>query len=279
MSLTYHLKGRASCHYCGYSVAPPRICPSCKGEDLQYFGLGTQRLESQLRAMFPKARIVRMDRDSTGRKGAHWQIFKQLQAQEIDILIGTQMVTKGFDLPGITLVGVIAADIGLGIPDFRAAERTFQLLTQVAGRAGRGDTPGEVIIQTFNPEHYSIQAARKHDYHKFYEQEINYRQSLEYPPVMSMVNLLLTGRQNQQVGNAARFLAGKLKTYKGVQLLGPSPATIARIKGKYRWQLMLKGARSQGLHKSLESAITNLGQHPSFKGIRVEVDVDPVNLL
>lgn len=279
VSLTYHLKGRASCHYCGYSIAPPRICVLCKGEDLQYFGLGTQRLESQLKVMFPKARIARMDRDSTSHKGAHWQIFKKLQAREIDILIGTQMITKGLDLPGITLVGVVAADIGLGIPDFRAAERTFQLLTQVAGRAGRGDIPGEVIIQTFNPEHYSIQAAREHDYHRFYEQEITYRKSLQYPPVMSMINLLLTGKQNQQVGSAARFLAGSLKNYKGVKLLGPAPATIARIKGKYRWQLMLKGAISQGLHTRLENAITNLGQHQSFKGIRVEVDVDPVNLL
>ncbi len=280
VSLTYHLNGRARCHYCGYSIAPPRICSCCKGGELQYFGLGTQRLESRLKAWFPEARITRMDRDSTSRKGAHWQILRQLQARQIDILIGTQMVTKGFDLPGITLVGVIAADIGLGMPDFRAAERTFQLLTQVAGRAGRGDTPGEVIVQTYNPEHYSIQAARQHDYHKFYEQEITYRQSLRYPPITSMVSLLFLGRQAQSVAKAARRLADKLKQrYKGIQLLGPSPAVITRIKGMYRWQLMLKGVKLQDLHTALKNAINDLQYHPEFKGVKVEVDVDPVSLL
>jgi primosomal protein N' (replication factor Y) len=280
VSLTYHRQGRACCHYCGYSVTPPKSCPTCKGDKLQYFGMGTQRLESRLRGLFPDARIARMDRDTTSRKGAHWRIFRQLQTGQIDILIGTQMVTQGFDLPGITLVGVIAADLGLGMPDFRAGERTFQLLTQVAGRAGRGDTPGEVIIQTYNPQHYSIQAAKQHHYHQFYEQEIKFRRSLHYPPITKMVNLMLAGRQERQVAQAARWLAGRLKhNQAGIKILGPSPATITKIKDNTRWQLLLKGIRSSNLHSTLENVINSFQRQPAFKGVRIEVDVDPVNLL
>jgi primosomal protein N' (replication factor Y) len=280
VSLTYHRQGRARCHYCGYSVIPPRSCPTCKKDRLKYYGQGTQRLETQLKALLPEARIARMDRDSTTRKGAHWQIFSKLQKREIDILIGTQMVTKGFDLPGITLVGVVAADLGLGMPDFRAGERTFQLLTQVAGRAGRGDIPGEVVIQSYNPQHYSIQAAKLHHYQQFYDQEIKYRRNLHYPPVTGMLNLFLTGGQERQVAQAARWLAGKLRQQSaGIQLLGPCPATIVKLKGKFRWQIILKGILSAGLHSAVKNVINSFQQQTAFKGITIVADVDPLSLL
>ncbi len=281
VSLTFHKNGKARCHYCNYAIIPPKFCSTCKSEKFEYLGLGTQRLEEQLISLFPKARIARMDRDTTGRKGAHWRLFKQLQNREIDIIIGTKMITKGFDLPGITLVGVLCADFSLGMPDFRAAEQTFQILTQVAGRAGRGDISGEVLIQTYNPAHYSIKTAGKQDYESFYRQEIIYRRRLYYPPAAELIGFMLQGKNESQVGRAAYFLVTKLKPYLNhrMKLLGPAPASISKIKGNYRWQLIIKGQQLARLHSALENVINILSKEQVFKGVSLEIDVDPVNLL
>ena len=199
VSLTYH-QGQATllCHYCGYSRPVPDICPQCKGRYIRYFGLGTERLYEEVAQLFPDASVARMDQDSTARKGSHLELYRALRSGEIDILIGTQMVAKGLDLPRVTLVGVVTADASLNRPDFRAAERTFQLLTQVAGRAGRGESPGTVILQTYNPGHYSLACAAGHDYHRFYLQERESRRAAAYPPFTDMVRLGLTGTVEQR---------------------------------------------------------------------------------
>jgi primosomal protein N' (replication factor Y) len=247
-SLTYHsATQKLVCHHCRYSVALPVECPQCLSHRLRFLGIGTQRVEEEVRHFFPQTRILRWDRDVTSGRRAHEELLTKFRAHKADVLIGTQMIAKGLDLPQITLAGVISADTGLNLPDFRAGERTFQLLCQVAGRAGRGFTPGRVIIQTYSPEHYAIRAASKHDYLTFYAQEIDYRRRFGYPPFSQLANLAFIHTNEstciRETERMSRLLAAE-KDRRGIpdlRLIGPVPAFVPRVRGHYRWQLVICG--------------------------------------
>lgn len=239
-------QGDLRCHYCGYREDPQPRCPSCLSPEGGLAGFGTERLQEEVAARFPDARIGRLDRDTSARKGQQRAVLAAFHRGATDVLVGTQMVAKGHDVPAVTLVGVVAADLGLHFPDFRASERTFQLLTQVAGRAGRGDDPGRVIIQTFLPEHYAIALARTHNYDGFYREELRRRRPHGYPPFRELSQLQLSGTDAAAVERAALALAGLVQTVPGaasVRVLGPAPAPLARIRDRYRWQLLLLGTR------------------------------------
>jgi primosomal protein N' (replication factor Y) len=281
VSLTVHTAARgwrARCHYCNYSVTVPKSCRKCAAPYLEQTGFGTERVEQHLRERFPGARIGRVDRDAVRRKGALAALLSAFAARELDILVGTQMIAKGHDFPGVTLVGVISADVGLGLADFRAAERTFQLLTQVAGRAGRGHRSGQAIVQTLFPEHYSIQLAGRQDYPAFFEREIAYRRGMRYPPLLALVNAVVRGRTfDEAMGTAADVVAAlqPAAAVSGFVILGPAPAPIVRLRGEHRVQFFLKGARRQEMRSALRAA---LAQMPHVRR-RVTVDVDPVTML
>ena len=288
ITLTLHQDANAfRCHYCGYTRSQAAGCQACGNSRIKLLGLGTERLEAKVKEIFPEARVARMDRDTTARKGALLKILKDLRQGAIDILVGTQMVAKGHDYPNITLVGIICADLSLSFPDFRAAERTFQLLAQVAGRAGRGSRPGQVILQTFNPEHSCILTASDQDYTAFYEHEIGFRRSLKYPPYSRLIQILVRGRDKddtaryaQMLGEISRVLQSQDKSYKKeVQILGPVPAPLARIKKQYRWHLLLKGLKAGPVH-GLTRALTHSAEREIRRaGVKVVVDVDPMDML
>lgn len=247
-SLTaHHKEGSLRCHLCGYQRNIPTTCPACGSKRIRHLGTGTEQVESAVQKLFPEARTMRWDRDTTRTKGAHWEIMEKFTSHQADVIIGTQMLAKGLDLPLVTLVGVILAESGLHLPDYRASERTFQTLTQVAGRAGRSPLGGQVILQTFEPEHYIIQAASGHDYRDFYDRELSFRQKLGYPPFTELVRLEVRDRNYKAAENKARtyaaVLAGWIKKegYRATRLVGPTPPYFARIRGEYRWQLLLKG--------------------------------------
>lgn len=281
ITLTYHASvDKLRCHYCDFTLNRPANCPHCGGNYLREYGHGTERIEEELKALFPGAVVARMDLDTTGRKGAHQEILEKMEKGEIDILVGTQMVAKGHDYPNIGVVGVVSADTMLNIPDFRAAERTFQLLTQVAGRTGRGDKSGRVIIQTYNPENYSIQAARNHDYKKFYQQEIENRKLFKYPPFSLLTNIIVRGEVEQQVIEAAMALDAFLQKYGKLilEILGPGEAPIAKLRNNYRWQLILK-FRS---YKERNYVLTKLREfllEYGRKEVVYNIDVDPLMML
>ncbi len=285
VALTFHIDDRTlKCHYCQLTTTPPETCPTCRGTRVEYFGTGTQKVEREVRRLFPQARIARMDRDATGGRQTYREILARLARGEIDILIGTQMITKGHDFPCITLVGVVSADVTLGLPDFRAAERTFQLLTQVAGRSGRGEVPGEVIVQTFAPQHYAIQHAQTHDFHGFYAEEITYRKRLGYPPALRLASIRFDARDPQAVEQFCQAFVAILRPFvrdtEGVTLLGPAPAALAKLNNRYRWHLILKAPSAKRLHDVIECGLRALEQAPIPRhGVRLTVDVDPVNLL
>lgn len=283
ISLIFHQgEGVLRCHYCDYSQKAFPLCPRCNGSDVGLLGHGTERVEEEIKKRFPDARVARMDRDTVSRKGSHERILNALEDGEIDILIGTQMVTKGHDYPNIMMVGVISADTSLNLPDFRAAERTFQLITQVAGRAGRGEGPGKVIIQTFNPDHYSINAARNHDMDSFYMEEAAFRKELGYPPFSRLINIRLRGNSERRTAEAAKILGKIGRDYatvlKGVSILGPSQAPIYRIRGKYRWQMLIKGRDSRALHSFARNVVSK-ARGSDFKGVDLQIDVDPLSML
>jgi primosomal protein N' (replication factor Y) (superfamily II helicase) len=285
VSLTFHIDDRTlRCHYCHFIAIPPDTCPACQGTRVEYFGTGTQKVEREVRRIFPQACVARMDRDTTWGRHAYQDILSRLARGEIDILIGTQMITKGHDFPRITLVGVVSADVTLGLPDFRAAERTFQLLTQVAGRAGRGEVPGEVIVQTFAPQHYAVQRAQMHDFHGFYADEIAYRKRLGYPPAVRLAALRFDARDPQAVEQFSQAFVALLRPYvrdaEGVTLLGPAPAALAKLNNRYRWHLLLKAPTAKRLHDVIEHGFSALKQTTIPRsGVRLSVDVDPLNLL
>jgi primosomal protein N' (replication factor Y) len=287
LTLTYHAKeGRLLCHLCGYQQPIPEHCPECHQPGIKTLGLGTEKVEHELALLFPQASIDRLDRDTVSRKRAHFEILKKVQERKTDILIGTQMITKGHDFPQVTLVGVLCADLSLNWPDFRGGERTFQLLAQVAGRAGRGEHPGRVFIQTFNPDHYVFQYVSQHDYQGFYDQEILFRRDLKYPPFSRLINILFLGNREEKVKavgeKTARFLRqiiNKNQWGSFLELLGPVPAPMAKIKGRYRWQLLLKGEDSRMLHQAaalVQQAEKDLTQG---SGVQIVLDVDPVDML
>lgn len=280
ISLTYHLSSYLRCHYCNFSEAMPDLCPKCKSRYIRHFGVGTQRVEEEARKLFPKARLLRMDSDTTARKGAHEEILGKFCAGEADILIGTQMIAKGLDIPRVTLVGVINADAALHMPEFRAGERTFQLLTQVAGRAGRGELPGEVVVQTYCPEHYCITAASGHDYEQFYENEIKIRRFMGYPPFTRLVRVLLAHERLELVKQRAAALAECLEGCQdGLIVLGPAPAPLSQLKGKYRWQLILKGTSADSLREALKTGLAGFAKIVKSHDLLVHVDIDPLAML
>lgn len=243
VSLTSHRGGSLVCHYCGYTRPLPDRCPACGSPYIAGFGLGTQKAESMVRKYFPEARILRMDLDTTSKKDGHSRILSAFAAGEADILLGTQMIVKGHDFPRVTLVGVLAADLSLYSEDFRASERTFQLLTQAAGRAGRAETPGRVIIQTYNPENYAIQTASRQDYEEFYRREMEYRRLMEYPPVGSLMGVLMSGPEEESLAEEAeRLAAGVRRSFaeEGVRVIGPAAAGIAKIQDRYRIQMYVR---------------------------------------
>ncbi|GAB6088304.1 primosomal protein N' [Alkaliphilus crotonatoxidans] len=290
ISMTYHLhQNQIKCHYCGESHRPPNTCSQCGGETMKYVGAGTQKLEQLVKTEFPEAVIERLDLDSTGKKGAHERILRSFRLREIDILIGTQMISKGLDFPNVTLVGIISIDGALSLPDFRGAERAFQLITQVAGRAGRGATEGHVLLQTFDPHHYSIKAATSHDYEGFYEEEVLIRNEFQYPPFTRVVSLSFSGKNEYEVASYASKIAEIIRYIlkeKGIievknVILGPNEAIITKINQYYRYQILLKDV---GVDiKLIKSIIKYLFiQHrPKFvpRTITVSVDMNPYNMM
>jgi primosomal protein N' (replication factor Y) len=286
VTLTHHLRDRSlQCHYCDYRIPAPGDCPKCQGHRLQGMGIGTERLEQEIKSLFPEIQVGRMDRDTTSRRRSHLQILKRLESGSIDILVGTQMIVKGHDFPNVTFVGVVSADTSLHFPDFRSSERTFQLLTQVAGRAGRGDFFGEVVIQTFNPDHYSILRAKGHDYVGFYGEEIQFRKALEYPPFSRFINFRLVGNSEKRTKGMAeemgRIGQSLLKKGRGkeIEILGPSTAPFAKMRGKFRWQMLAKGKSPQLLHRFAKELTSRMDVPLKGKGVKLDVDVDPVFIL
>ncbi len=282
VSLTFHkAEQKLKCHYCGFFTPPPDKCPACHGISLKPLGSGTQKIEEELRALFPTARILRMDSDSVKGRQAYETLLGKVDRREVDILLGTQMVAKGHDFPAVTLVGVVDADVGLNLPDFRAAEKTFQLVTQAAGRAGRGELGGEVIIQTMNPNHYSIRHSRTHDYEGFYNEEIAYRTQLGYPPIGRIIKIEIKSAQESLASEAARTARNRIRNLlrgRDTVLLGPAPAPISRVRGQYRFHLLLLSQQRDKI-RSLAIEGRNAVEMKYGRKCRVIVDVDPVNLM
>jgi primosomal protein N' (replication factor Y) len=288
VALTFHQGANAfRCHYCGFTLSGNAVCKGCGSEKTILLGLGTEKVEGAVKALFPEARTARMDRDTTSKKGALLKQLKALRKGDVDILVGTQMVTKGHDFPNVTLVGIVCADLSLNFPDFRAAERTVQILSQVAGRAGRGNRPGKVILQTYNPEHFCILSAKDQDCEAFYKEEIGYRKTLHYPPFSRLIQLVILGSDQKKTFEVAQSLGKMSKDLqkdhdvfrRDVTILGPVAAPLSRLQKKYRCQLLLKGLRAGPLH----ALVTRLMQ-ASAKAVRdvkvkVIVDVDPVSML
>lgn len=288
LTLTYHLHARElACHYCEYRIAPQNKCPSCMHEGMIPYGFGTEKLEHELADGIPYARIARFDHDSTRKKGQIDKILKGFGNNEVDILVGTQMVTKGYDFPNVTLVGVVSADLSLGFPDFRAGERTFQIISQVAGRAGRGVDKGQVIIQTFNPDHYAIEAAKNHDYAGFYAREKQMREMLKYPPFGYLACIRFSGNVKNDTKDGAEKIAYEMKVIlanwpregKTIQVLGPAEAPLAKLRGKYRWQILLKSKNSGLLHFFLEKVRDASASMLKGSGVSMMIDIDPYQML
>lgn len=282
VTLTYHRSERVLiCHYCNHREAAPQACPNCDGKFIYYVGEGTQQIEEQLRKLFPDLRIARIDRDTASRRGDFEKSLLDFGAGKIDMLVGTQILAKGHDFPNVTLVGVVSVDAGMALPDFRAAERTFQLLTQVAGRAGRGDRPGKVLIQTYHPYHYSLRHASAQDYAGFYEEETRHRQNHNYPPYVALASILVHGTDLARVRADANELRKELdatNSERTVRVLGPAPAPLSRLKGEYRIHLLLKCRNRKELRRVIDDALKVLAERKiNLRGINVEID--PVSIM
>ena len=280
VSLTYHRKAaQLLCHLCGFVGGVPKQCPECRDPAIRYAGMGTEKVESAIHKAFPKARVQRMDSDMMTRKNLYREIFSAFRVGKIDILVGTQMIAKGLHFPNVTLVGIIYADMALHLPDFRAGERTFQLLVQVAGRAGRGDVEGEVVVQRFTPFHSAVQYARQHDFIGFYEQEIEIRQELQYPPATRMVCVTIRSRSEDKARFVAEALAkGFEKQTASLKVLmgGATPAPLAKVQNQYRYQVIL---RSQQILPLVEAVNKVMSATKMPDGVNTAVDVDPIALL
>ncbi len=280
VSLSYHHTEEGApellrCHYCNFGRSHPRNCPECGSPYLKFFGSGTQRVAQELAKQFPDLRFIRFDSDTTRTKGAHRTLLTQFANGEADLLIGTQMLTKGLDLPQVIVVGVVAADGLLHLSDYRSSERAFQTLTQVAGRAGRGEDPGRVIIQTYTPEHPVIEAVQNHDYQSFIQDELEQRQALNYPPYGRLILLRLSSVDPSQVQNVAQIIATTLSNHNGLDILGPAPANILRVANRYRWQILLKFS-SQALPQLPDWEEVRALCPPS---VSLTIDVDPLNIM
>ena len=280
VSLVVHGRGRAVCHYCNHVRQVPRACQNCGGPFLELLGYGTERVEAEIRRLFPTARVARLDRDTARRKGAAAEMLARFGDGDVDVLVGTQMIAKGHDFPRVTLVGVISADVGLGLADFRSAERTFQLLTQVVGRSGRGSTAGEALIQTVFPEHYSVELACRQDYPAFFERELAFRRAMRYPPVVALINGVVRASSDRDAMSAAEALVDRIRGAAGQQrfaVLGPAPAPIARLRGEHRAQFFVKGPPSA--RADMRAAVlTALRDRPDLRR-KTTIDVDPLSIL
>jgi primosomal protein N' (replication factor Y) (superfamily II helicase) len=281
IAMTYHKREhRLICHYCGFVRPAPKTCPKCGSEYVQYLGTGSEKLEQILHGLFPRARIGRLDRDTVRGRDDLERILSALHACEIDLLVGTQMIAKGHDIPNVTLVGVVGADAALGFPDFRAAERTFQLLTQVAGRAGRGETPGKVVLQSYFTDHYAIQFAAAHDYRGFYEKEARFRSWMHYPPFNAVSNVLVRSSKLDEALTWSGILGKWFEATRleGVRVMGPAAAPIVRLKTEYRYHFLLKSASRERMNSVLRAMI----EHAVEKKIprtNLVVDVDALSLV
>ena len=282
VTLTYHRSERVIiCHYCNHREAAPQKCPNCEGKYIYYVGEGTQQIEEQLRKFFPEIRIARIDRDTASRRGEFEKSLSDFGAGKIDMLVGTQILAKGHDFPNVTLVGVVSVDAGMALPDFRAAERTFQLLTQVAGRAGRGDRAGKVLIQTYHPYHYALHHASAQDYAGFYGEEIRHRENHTYPPFVALASLLVHGADLARVRSEALELRKELdraNTERTARILGPAPAPLARLKGEYRMQLLLKCRNRRELRRIIDEALKGLSKR-KINVRSINVEIDPVSIM
>ncbi len=283
ISLTYHRREHILiCHYCGYSAEVPRRCPACGSEHLHYVGEGTEKIEDKLAELFPGARVARLDRDVARRPEHFAKILADFRAGRIDILVGTQLIAKGHDFPGVTLVGVVSVDAGLSLPDFRAAERTFQLLTQAAGRAGRGDAPGRVLVQTFYPAHYAVRLAADQNYAGFFSKEMGFRRTMRYPPFMALANVIAHDKNLERAAKVAREVEGFFKNVdgdaRGLKIFGPAPAPLAKIEGRYRIQFLLKSSSRARLNELLRR-LANYCDERGIPPASVMIDMDPVSLM
>src|SRR5688572_4759860 len=282
VTLTYHRSERVIvCHYCNHRKAVPKVCPSCGKKYIYYVGEGTEQLEEMLTQLFPALRVARIDRDTTARRSVFEQSLADFSAGKIDTLVGTQMLAKGHDFPNVTLVGVVSVDAGLALPDFRSAERTFQLITQVAGRAGRGDRPGQVLIQTYHPYHYALRHACAQDYEGFYNEEVQYRQNHSYPPFVALASLLVHGPDLGRVRGDSLELRKQLDAaneQRKCRILGPAPAPLARLKGEHRFQLLLKSRSRRHLREVADAALKSVSE--SSVNLRsVNLEIDPVSIM
>ncbi len=277
--LTHHRRDRRMlCHYCGYAEKVPSACPKCGSDYIQFLGAGSERVEDELHQFLPTARIARLDRDTAAGKGAYERILRSFRNGDIDILVGTQMIAKGHDIPNVTLVGVVLADIGLSIPDFRAAERSFQLLTQAAGRAGRGDTRGRVIVQSLNPDHYAVRFAAEQDYAGFYKKEIEFRKWLRYPPFAALSNVLVRAEKQEEALRLASELGRVLAPPPpGVRVMGPAEAPLLRLKNEFRYQILLKAAR-RGLLRQVLDDLRSYAERQKWNPTALVIDVDPISI-
>ena len=280
VTLTYHRRDRRMlCHYCGYSERVPSKCPKCGSEYMHFIGSGSEKVEEELHRLFPAARVARLDRDTVSGKRHYETILSGFRDGDFDILVGTQMIAKGHDIPNVTLVGVVSADVGLGMPDFRAAERTFQLLTQVAGRAGRGETPGIVILQTINPEHYAVRFAARQDYRLFYEKEVQFRAAMRYPPFSALANVTVRSKKQEDALRMSSELGSLLAPPpQQMRVMGPAEAPVPRLKEEFRYQLLIKSAS----RKLLSGTLQNLRRHAlerKWPPTALVIDVDPMSLL
>ncbi|NGP45053.1 primosomal protein N', partial [Bacillaceae bacterium SIJ1] len=282
ISLTYHKRfEQMRCHYCGYQERVPHECPACQAEHIRFFGTGTQKVEEELTKWMPELRIIRMDVDTTQRKGAHERLLKSFENEEADVLLGTQMIAKGLDFKKVTLVGVLAAETMLHLPDFRAAEKTFQLLTQVSGRAGRHDLPGEVIIQTYTPEHYSIELSALNDYEAFYQKEMAFRKRGQYPPFYYLALVSVAHEEQmtclEEVEKMARYLRKSLSDQ--AVILGPVASPIPRIKDRFRYQCMIKYKNEPALLPAMRKLIEQYAEQIQKKEMQVAIDMQPYAML
>ncbi len=280
VTMTFHRRDRRMlCHYCNFSSRVPERCPKCDSDHIQFLGLGSERVEDELHGAFPRARIARIDRDTTGGKKDYEAILAKFRAHEYDILVGTQMIAKGHDIPNVTLVGIVSADTGLGLPDFRAAERTFQLLTQAAGRAGRGTAPGIVLMQTVNPDHYANRFAAEQDYEKFYAKEIEFRRLMHYPPFGALANVIVRGTKEEEALARSAALGRLLNpTPEGVKILGPAAASLARLKNEYRYQMLIKTSSRKRLNEIL-GQVRGYAAAEKWNPTSLMIDVDPMTIL
>jgi primosomal protein N' (replication factor Y) len=280
VTLTYHRRDRRMlCHYCNYAQKVPSVCPKCGSEYLHFIGTGSEKVEEELHRDFPTARVARMDRDTVSGKRHFETILHGFREGDFDILVGTQMIAKGHDIPNVTLVGIVSADVGLGLPDFRAAERTFQLLTQAAGRAGRGDLPGIVLIQTINPEHYAVRLASEQNYPGFYAKELQFRKLIRYPPFSALANVLVRSQKQEEALEMSTELGRLLDPApEGLKVLGPAEAPVPKLKTEFRYQLLLKAMDRKRLNETLRE-LQQFGRDRKWGQTALVIDVDPLTLL